>query len=463
MNVSRWISAFALLSLAIPASAAIFPDVPDGHIYQVPIEKLVGVQVISGNPDGTFKPEDPVNRAAMLKMLYKAAGKTPDPARVKCFKDVPEGSWYEPYVCDAAFHRHVQGYNDGMFKPGNPVTRAEGLKMMLLLLGIEVPEITSLNRELVKFVDISTSAWYTKYFSAAFNKALLPIDGWGGARLYPDWPLLRGEAASYIQNGLDLKLEEDRAHVAEEMMESTTSSVGSTTSQGSTTSTAGGSQASEAKSSMAASRNIKTNYPLNESGTFTDKAAVSYEFDLIGKKLVHVVVSMKQGSAGKVTCRLYKMESSGFSNEYYLGYQEDQQCYVLAALGAGSYQLQVQPTTPNTEYSVSAQDSNAGDGNDGFAEARGLERGNLRTEVLSPNDYEDWFKFTVGREAEMTLSIISGKTLRCLIYPGSSIDLFGFTGPECGKPYLYPAGTYIVGVGHVSPRAEKQTYTIQLK
>ena len=68
----------AILLTSVPlAFASVFPDVPDGYMYQEEIEMLVGAQVINGNPDGSFKPERGVNRAEMLKMLYKAKGKIP--------------------------------------------------------------------------------------------------------------------------------------------------------------------------------------------------------------------------------------------------------------------------------------------------------------------------------------------------------------------------------------------------
>lgn len=468
MRTAWTLGILSALTLNMTAFAAVFPDVPDDHLYREAIEKLVGAQVINGNPDGTFRPEEAVNRAAMLKMLYKTAGKTPDPSHISCFKDVEKGSWYEPYVCDAAFHRDVQGYSDGTFRPAKSVTRAEGMKMALLILGVNVPEITSLNRELVKFVDISTSAWYTKFLSAAFNKGLLPIPGQSGARFYPDWPLLRGEAAQYIQNTLDLKLEEDRAEVQMELEAEAETSVTpesseNTSNEGGISSAGSAAAQFSSRSPIAPDRSIEIAFPFTDAQTFQDKASVSYTFALTAKKIVSVSVALKGGQAGGISCRLYRIEASGLSNEYYLGYQEDQRCYLLVSLNPGAYQLQVQPTTPNTSYTIDASEGKSGDGNDGFAEARGLERGNLRTEVLSPNDYEDWYKFTVNRETEMILKVTATKDVRCLIYPGSAVDLFGFSGPQCGEPYLFPVGTYIVGVGHVKPRAEKQTYTIQLK
>ena len=81
MKTAWYLGILSALTLNMTAYAAVFPDVPDNHLYREAIEKLVGSQVINGNPDGTFKPEEAVNRAAMLKMLYKAAGRSPDPSR----------------------------------------------------------------------------------------------------------------------------------------------------------------------------------------------------------------------------------------------------------------------------------------------------------------------------------------------------------------------------------------------
>lgn len=435
------------------ASAGRFPDVPDDHIYRMQIENLAGVQVISGNPDGTFKPEAAVNRAAMLKMLYKASGKTPNASHMGCFPDVEPGAWYEPFVCDAEANRFVQGYSDGTFRPANNVTRAEAIKMITLIFAISVPELTSINREVLKFVDISTSAWYTKYLSAAFMKGILPIMGQGGARFYPEWPLLRGEAAAYIYNALNVQLEEIRE---EEQSQSSSSAPA----EMSASSAAASSQSQSSPKPQATL--VETAFPFSHTGTFQEKASVAYGFSLQSAVTVDITASIAKGHAGKISCRLYKLTDAGFSDEYYLGLEENQSCYMLVALQPGKYQLQVTPTTPNVGFSVTAK-TGAGDGNDGFSQARGLVRGTLRTEVLSANDYQDWFTFTLDRETLLTLKIVSSAALRCTIYPSSAVDLFGFTGPECGTEYLYPAGTYIVGIGHTPPRATKQTYTIQLK
>ena len=58
------------LSIGV-AAAAVFPDVPDGHIFQEEVEALVGVSVISGNPDGNYYPDRPIIEKVLKISEYK--------------------------------------------------------------------------------------------------------------------------------------------------------------------------------------------------------------------------------------------------------------------------------------------------------------------------------------------------------------------------------------------------------
>lgn len=436
---------FALLVqlfAVVPTFAAVFPDVPDGHIYQTEVETLVNAQVINGNPDGRFSPDRQVNRAEMLKMLYRARGRTPDPTSRGCFRDVEPGSWYEEYVCDAAAQGYVQGYSDGTFRPANDVNRVEAIKMITQVFALPVEEITGEHREIVKFVDVSVAAWYTKYLYAAFEYGILPIAGQEGAQFHPDWPLLRGEAAAYIFNTLTADIRESREQTQR-------SSSSSSTSTGTSSS-----------SSSAVAQSQDVTFPFSKSGKFTEKDTFSYLFSLARSTVASFTVSL-QSSAGKVSCRLYLLNESGFSSEYYLGYQEGNTCYLKTALRPGNYQLQLQPTIAGATYDVDAEET-TGDGNDGFVQAIRLSTGTSATYVLTENDFEDYFTFTVSEEKNMTVSASSAAQVRCLVYAMGDVDLFGFDGPQCNQSYSFPTGTYYVGVGRKSPKSAKQTYTIQL-
>jgi hypothetical protein len=116
----------------------------------------------------------------------------------------------------------------------------------------------------------------------------------------------------------------------------------------------------------------------------------------------------------------------------------------------------------DTTFTVEVKEA-TGDRNDGFREAQTLLRNSARTGVLAPNDYQDWFTFTVDAEEALTIDASDSSSLRCLVYVSGDIDLFGFDIPECGHSYLYPPGKYYVSIGRKSPRAVQQTYTVQLR
>jgi len=456
---TRWIASLTALSIIGGSAVSIafaqdvpdFPDVLPSHIYYEPVRTLTQAGVIHGNPDGNFYPVRPVNRAEMLKMLYLAKGKIPDPTSQDCFPDVERNSWYEQYVCDAAANRYVQGYADGMFRPSDLVNRVEALKMIAEVFGITIDEVTDSEREIVKFVDVSIQAWYTKYLYAAFSRGILPIAGQEGARFYPNWPLLRGESAAYIFNALQVQIQEERQQIQEQQEQEDTSGEPQdqqTVADDTTEPETPGVQ--------------NVTFPFTSSGKFDNRKPFSFRFDITKSAIVSTIVGLQSGQSGQVSCRLYLLDDEGFSMEYFLGFQKDRKCYLLTALRPGPYQLQLQPTTPDVTFTVTASQS-IGDGNDGFIQALNMQKEIAYTDVLTSNDLKDWFKFTVSDEKSMRVNLSNAKEFSCIIYAMEDVDLFGFTLPQCNQSYLYPPGTYYVAIGRKAQRAATQTYTVQLR
>jgi hypothetical protein len=446
-------TAFAVMAMPTPVRPSPFSDLATTYLHYSSILTLVDAGVVNGNPDGTFRAGDPVNRAAMLKMLYRASGRKEDAKQTRCFADVKVGSWYEAIVCDAAARLFVSGYADGTFKPEQSVTNVEALKMLTLVFGFEVAAMTKSDHDVLKQIDIDHNAWYTPYIFAAYKRGVLPIPGQDSSHFYPDRVLTRGEAAAYVANAMNAKA---RGDVTLSNSSASTSTNASAMTNGSSTSAAS-SQKSEKKPDTV----FGVTFPFNDARTFEATRSVTYRFSLTEKTLVDTQVSLKVGQAGLVNCQLYKIDANGFSLEYYIGLSEGTSCYLLSALTPGDYQLQVQPTSPGTSYTVKTR-KGTGDGNDGFVEASPLSNGQVRTGVLSANDNEDYYTFTITKEALQTFDVTGKIPVRCLIYPMGDVDIFGFAGPECGKEYLYPTGTYYVAIGHTAPRAGKLTYTIQL-
>ena len=459
-----WIRSLSILTMSsialTTASAAVFPDVPSGHIFQKSVEQLVDAGVVNGNPDGNFYPDRAVNRAEMLKMLYLAKGKQPDRNSVRCFPDVIPGSWYESYVCDAAANRYVAGYNDGTFRPANEVNRVEALKMIQEVLEFEVDDIDDYDRSVINFVDVSISAWYTKYLFNAFTWSILPIPGQDTSRFYPDQVLKRGEAAAMIYNALNADLRKTRQQIEDELNKDPDDQ--DPPDEGDDDDDQGDGQDQQDPPADTNKRDVS--FPLDESGKFNGKKSFSYHFDITSTITVRTQASLQSGQRGEIRCTLYLIDDDGFSEEYYIGVQEGQSCYLLTTLTPGSYQLQLQPTSDDTTYTVVADGSN-GDGNDGFSEALNLNPGVAKTYMLDVNNFQNWYMFRNESENEkrMKVELSNIANLSCIVYAMEDVDLYGFSGPECNQYYMYPPGTYYIAVGRKAPKTSKQTYTIMLR
>ncbi|PIQ76126.1 hypothetical protein COU78_00605 [Candidatus Peregrinibacteria bacterium CG10_big_fil_rev_8_21_14_0_10_49_24] len=114
-----------------------FSDVSSSHPYAQAIHWGKESGVLSGYPDGTFGPDKTVNRAEFLKIVLGAKGSDVASASESTgFRDVDENAWYTPYVRYGKQQGIVQGYPDGSFKPEQPVNFAEALKMAYVALGI---------------------------------------------------------------------------------------------------------------------------------------------------------------------------------------------------------------------------------------------------------------------------------------------------------------------------------------
>jgi len=166
-----------------------------GHRYEDSINRLVELGVLNGYPDGTFKPENTVNRAETLKFILESlrimqANNNQEafvmPANFNAFPDVDSNAWFATYVAEGLEKEIIKGYPDGTFQGGNTVILAEALKMALEAHS-ETPAIQVWSGE--------TTPWYKKYFDSAYDLYLLP-EGLND----PSKELTRGELAYIIDS-----------------------------------------------------------------------------------------------------------------------------------------------------------------------------------------------------------------------------------------------------------------------
>ncbi len=90
-------------------------------------------KIAEGYANGSFRPDDAVTRAEAVKILTRAANLNlleGTGSVAATFSDVMPEDWFSPFVSLAASREIVQGYADGTFGPGKPITRAEAGKII---------------------------------------------------------------------------------------------------------------------------------------------------------------------------------------------------------------------------------------------------------------------------------------------------------------------------------------------
>lgn len=164
-------SLFIIGILSAPAlSNSPFPDVVDD--YELPVSFIYEKGIISGYPDGTFRPFQTINRAELLKIIIEARfgddeiKKALDEYRAKGYSyadyiDVPINEWYTPYVRVGTKHKIVRGYPDGTFRPSQVVNFVEALKITLLAYDWNVSE--------------HPNEWYRNYVEEGSKRHIIPV------------------------------------------------------------------------------------------------------------------------------------------------------------------------------------------------------------------------------------------------------------------------------------------------
>ncbi len=130
-----------LLALTVPASAVEFTDVEDTD-YEASITALAYREFIGGYPDGTFKPDNLLQRQQFAKMAVLTMGYSVNAADVSTFKDTPGA--YDPvnnplypgsYVAVAAENGIMIGKLGNNFDFAGNVTRQQVVTVVVRAAG----------------------------------------------------------------------------------------------------------------------------------------------------------------------------------------------------------------------------------------------------------------------------------------------------------------------------------------
>lgn len=168
-----------------------FTDVKKTHPNYEAIKYLKDNDIINGYSDGTFKPNGEVNRVEALKMLMIAFDINAGEGNELLFSDADSGAWYAKTLATAVNKGIVKGYEDGSFRPGQIVNKAEYLKILFKTNDIELDAKITAN----PYADVPKDAWFAPYAYMTNRRNLLNTSS---SMLYPANGMTRAEVAETI-------------------------------------------------------------------------------------------------------------------------------------------------------------------------------------------------------------------------------------------------------------------------
>jgi hypothetical protein len=114
--------------IAAPERATNFPDTQN-HWAQPFITRLAERNIITGYPDGTYRPNQSVDRdefAAIIRQAFNQNKERTIPSG-SVYKDVPANYWAAEPIEEAYEMGFMHGYPGEYFRPKQPVSRVEAL------------------------------------------------------------------------------------------------------------------------------------------------------------------------------------------------------------------------------------------------------------------------------------------------------------------------------------------------
>lgn len=154
--------------MSVYTEKADFHDVENDRWSARYIATLFNGKIIEGYPNGSFKPGAPITRAELATIASKFDGLSFLESNFFSDADI---HWAVKYINSAAAKGWVQGYPDNTFKPDQYITRAEFVTLVNNVLGRRVHRDYIL-KDVKSFPDLSETMWYYEAMIEAINSHL---------------------------------------------------------------------------------------------------------------------------------------------------------------------------------------------------------------------------------------------------------------------------------------------------
>lgn len=185
MVCASFLTAFAAENISVPSDVKGLPCEPA-------VTALINEGVISGYPDGTFRPSNTISRAeacvvAVKSMKVSDSDVTAAPA--SGFTDLAGYDWASKYINYGVKQGLIKGYPDGSFRPAASVTENEMSAMLIHSLG---------------YPDSSVQGtWPSNYYNKAMELGLYQSMDAPKTAPDADHPATRGDVAIMTDNAMN--------------------------------------------------------------------------------------------------------------------------------------------------------------------------------------------------------------------------------------------------------------------
>jgi hypothetical protein len=170
-----------------------YSDVAATSWYNTAVSTMTKAGIVDGYPNGTFRPDAPITRAEMAKIISLFAKLDKSESR---FSDIA-GHWAEAYIRLAAGNGWIAGYPDGTFGPQRNITRAETMTLVNRVLNRQPETEDDLLPNMTVWTDnANPKAWYYLAVQEATNshyyefKTNSQYEKWTELRETRDWKAL---------------------------------------------------------------------------------------------------------------------------------------------------------------------------------------------------------------------------------------------------------------------------------
>ena len=176
-------------------------DVTVDDWYYEAIDRAQSLALMNGVSPEYMAPNDPVTRAMLVTLLYRAA-KPDGTAEAVSFSDTDPAAYYAAALNWAVANEIVKGYPDGTFRPDQKITREELCVMMQRYLATRGINGDG-NDVLSAFVDNASISWWAREgVNTACAKGI--VKGYEDQTVRPQGTATRAEAVTMLLRAVDL-------------------------------------------------------------------------------------------------------------------------------------------------------------------------------------------------------------------------------------------------------------------